>query len=58
MHVAAIVVLSTYRFAIVRESSIPLTADEVKIHTPPDWVARIGRLIGADGEVTFFHRLS
>ena len=36
---------------------VPLTAYKVKIHTPPDGVARVGRLVGADGEVAFVHGL-
>ncbi len=32
---------------------IPLTADEMEIHAPPDRIAGIGRFIGSDGEITF-----
>ena len=34
---------------------VPFTAYKVKIHTPPDGVAGVGRLVGADGEVAFIH---
>src|SRR6185295_1534847 len=30
-------------------------SDEMEIHSPPDRIARISRLIGTDGEVTGFH---
>ena len=36
---------------------VPFAADKVKVHAPPDRIARISRLIGADREVAFVHGL-
>ena len=62
MHVATICRLVNIEFEAYAvwlrcffNTLVSLTAYKVKIDTPPDGVARVGRLVGADREVAFVH---